>query len=496
MFKKSHLFLILSSFLPVLSLAAPYWLLLEKSASSENVQKYLPDGVTIRYYSPALHAISVNSPDKKEIGEIPGVREIKSLCILYFPRPVIYEGSLHKGGNEFYGAMYQQLATMKIPELHSLGITGKGVRVGVIDTGFKKSLPAFERILAEGRLIAERDFVFADEDTDDNPDESPQLFSIHGTGCWSQIGAYVEGEMVGAAYDAEFVLAKTEDIRSETRIEEDNFVAAIEWFHSLGVNVVSSSLAYLDFDGEDDDYSFADLDGKSTMVAQICNWADQQGIIIVTAMGNEGPGESTLWSPADAEGVISVGSVDSELNPSYFSSRGPTADGRVKPDIMAPGQNCALASISGGVRYGTGTSFATPLIAGGVTLLRAAFPSWTREDMLYAFRKHSYLSEKSNELGWGLPDFEAILRDFQNQAMANIQIEAFPNPARYTINLRWDNVKPRVRLTLYNLLGQEIGDYQSISYEPIHLVNLPVAHLPAGVYLISAEKSSIRFIKY
>ncbi len=482
--------------LPGYIIAAPYWLLLENDVLFENVQAEFPKNISSRYYSPALHALSVNAPNSEILKNIPGVKSIRPLARLRYAPPVSDEPAFNKNTNEFYGAMYLQLAMLKIPQIHAQGITGRGVRIGVIDTGFKKSLPAFERILTEGRLIGERDFVFGDDDTDDDPAESSLAFATHGTGCWSQIGAYIEGEMVGAAYDAEFLLAKTEDIRSETPVEEDNFVAAIEWFHSHDADVISSSLAYLDFDGEANDYSFEDLDGKTTMVAQICNWADRQGMIIVNAIGNEGPRESTLWSPADAEGVISVGSVDNEMRVSYFSSRGPTADGRIKPDIAALGQSCALASLQGGVRYGTGTSFATPQIAGAVALLRSVFPAWTREDMLFAFRKHSYLSEKSNDLGWGLPDFEAILRDFQSQAMANIQIEAFPNPARFTINLRWDNLQPRVSLKLYNLLGQELATYQSVSYEPVHLLNLPVAHLPAGVYLISAEKSSVRFIKF
>jgi serine protease AprX len=483
------------SFFASQSLAASYWLILEEKVAFENVQPQLPASLSVRYYSPALHVVSVNAIEKPLPAAIPGVRSVRPLGILSAPQPAYSQNRLDKSGSDLYGAMYNQLAMLKIPQVHGLGITGKNVRIGIVDTGFKKSLPAFQRILAEGRLIGERDFVFGDDDTDDDSSESSLAFATHGTGCWSQIGAYIEDEMIGAAYDAQFAIAKTEDIRSETRIEEDNFVAAVEWFDSLGVDVVSSSLAYLDFDGAENDYHFEDLDGNSTMVAQICNWADSRGMIIVTAIGNEGPGESSLWSPADAEGVISVGSVDSEMRVSYFSSRGPTADGRIKPDIVALGQSCALAALNGGLRYGTGTSFATPQIAGGIALLRSAFPAWRREDIMAAFQKHSQEKEKSNEIGWGVPDFYAIVHDYQSQAMRHIEIEAFPNPAHYSINLRWDNVKPGVSIKLYNLLGREIAAFHSQSYESKYIVNLPVYQLSAGIYFVKIENQSVRFVK-
>lgn len=486
-------------FIAVTLFAAPdkLWLELNESADWAMVQPQLETMATIRYYSPALHAVSVSSPDMVLIQQKFWLKSTRPMGYFHPPEPLEAFSLLNKSAldSAFYGAMYGQLKLVNIPLVHQRGYTGRGVKIGILDTGFKKSLAAFERILSEGRLIGEKDFIGNDSNTDQDPEDGSTVYNTHGTACWSEIGAYIEGTMVGGAYNAQFAIARTEIYDTETRIEEDYYVSGIEWFNSLGVDVVSSSLSYYDFDGDSEDYLPSALDGQSTMVARICNWAAGKGMIIVTAMGNEGPGESTLWSPADAPGVISVGSIAADGLLSTFSAQGPTADGRIKPEVVAQGEACALSSISGNVYYSRGTSFAAPVIASGAALIKEAYPNWTVYDVQAAFAAYSTQTSQNNQTGWGVPDFFAIITHFHANMDSAFVLKAYPNPASLTITFEWTNLKPITILTIYNILGQKMGSYSSISLDPTHSLPVKVYPFPAGVYFARVGEHTVKFTK-
>jgi hypothetical protein len=246
--------------------------------------------------------------------------------------------------------------------------------VGMFDTGFDKSHDALKLL----QKYAERDFIFNDGETANQVGDVTGQWD-HGTGTWSVLGGYKPNSLIGPAFNARFVLAKTEDVRSETPIEEDNWVAAAEWADSLGVEVVSSSLAYLDFDGTANDYTYTDLDGYTTVVALGAIMAARHGIVVCNAMGNEGGLPGSLWSPADAESILSIGAVTFDNFIAGFSGRGPTADGRIKPEVVAQGVNVqwAVAGNSTGYALASGTSLSTPLVGGAAALVREAHPEWT-----------------------------------------------------------------------------------------------------------------------
>ena len=329
--------------------------------------------------------------------------------------------------------------------------------------------------------------------------ENPETQS-HGTATWSIIGAFVEGEQVGGAYNAEFVIAKTEDIRSEKRIEEDNFVAAIEWFDSLDVDIVSSSLAYRDFDGNTSDYFYKDMDGKTTAVAKICNWASEQGMIIVTAMGNEATAypniNQSIWSPADAFGAIAVGATNFLGEVAGFSSRGPTADGRIKPDIAAPGINVFRADLDGEVSSGSGTSFSTPLIASGIALLKQIHPEWVLGDILTAFSINSYLPNANNDIGYGVPNFNEIAINSIESDTTKLTLKIWPNPTESNIFLKWTNTNLNETINIYNLLGQKIFTTTDVSFNKNHEIYIRLENLPIGIYFIQTKNISGKFVKY
>lgn len=297
-----------------------------------------------------------------------------------------------------YAASFNQSAQIGVLDLHRKGYTGAGVRVLILDTGFRTD----HQSTLGRRVIAQQDFVFNDGNVNNEPGDVSSAWG-HGTAAWSNLGGFDPGGLVGVAYEAEILLAKTEDVRSELPIEEDNFVAALEWGDTFGVDVVSASLQYLTFD-DNSGYAYADLNGDTAVTTIACDLAVQRGIAVVVANGNSGPGSGTIGAPADADSVIAVGAVDSLGTLASFSSRGPTADGRIKPEVTARGRSnyCAVASSNG---YGpaSGTSFATPLVGGVAALLLEAHPGWTGWDVRSALTSTaSHPLTPDNNTGHGL----------------------------------------------------------------------------------------------
>lgn len=274
-----------------------------------------------------------------------------------------------------YGPSFEQYQMSEIPVVHTAGINGNGIVIGILDTGFRwKDHPA----LKNRKVLAEYDFVNHDSITSNQANDSPSQ-DTHGTLVFSILAGKEEGQIIGPAYDAKFLLAKTEDVTSETKIEEDNFAAALQWMEAKGVDIITSSLGYNQFDSGTS-YTYADMNGQTTIVAKAENMAFARGVVTVTAMGNEGENSwHYMISPADAFNVISVGSLNADSSVSAFSSRGPTADGRMKPEIAARGESVYAASLSNKENYRrySGTSVATPIVAGIAGQLLSFYPFLT-----------------------------------------------------------------------------------------------------------------------
>lgn len=311
-----------------------------------------------------------------------------------FGRPPVYSMGLD------YGYSRAQLEQIDLIPLHEAGYSGAGVTVAMFDTGFRKS----HESLAGASLVAEQDFVFDDDDTEDEPEDEPGAM-WHGTATWSIVGGWAPGTLIGGAYGADFILAKTEDIRSEERVEEDNWVAAMEWAEGLGADVISSSLAYLYFD---DGFSYlpSELDGRTAVTTLAALEAARLGVVVCTAMANNGPGPSSIWTPADADSILSVGAVDRYGWIEEFSSRGPTADNRIKPDVCARGSEAVAASSSSPDEYSyyfSGTSAATPFVASAAAVLLEMHPDWAPQDMIEAMRSTATRAgTPDNDYGWGI----------------------------------------------------------------------------------------------
>ena len=380
----------------------------------EYVKGVLMKGCSLRHRSRWLNAVSVMATPEMilDTATLPFVKRIQRVARLGRVEPITPKesmGSAEAGtpgknaGGLDYGASFGQLQQINVPAVHDSGFSGAGVTVLMIDTGFYKDHEA----LAGQDVIAEWDFISGDGETDNEPGDDPGQHD-HGTATWSALGGFSPGNLIGPAYGASFLLAKTEDISSETPVEEDNYVAALEWADTLGVDIASASLAYLDFDPQGSggpDYSYSDLDGNTAVISVAIDNAARRGILVCNAMGNWGPLSGSLWTPADADSMIACGAVDPSDDIAGFSSRGPTYDSRIKPEVVARGVDTYAASSGGGYGYMGGTSLSTPLVGGSAALVLEAHPQWGPMQIREALMATaSRPSNPDNSYGSGLID--------------------------------------------------------------------------------------------
>lgn len=351
-----------------------------------------------------LNAASVSIPagDIDGLAGEPFVLSIDAVASLRHPRPVPpqppgqpeTDARLRtvRSTRLDYGPSLVQLNQLQVPELHDLGLTGNGVLVALFDTGFSLDHVAFDSLRT--RVEARRNFLRDETGSTELEDTE------HGTAVLGTIGGYAPGHLVGPSFGARFILASTEVVSFEKEIEEDFWVAAMEWADSLGADVISSSLGYLDW------YTYADMDGETAVITRAASTAARRGIVVVNAMGNLGgaPYEK-MAAPADAEEVISVGAVDTAGRRAAFSSIGPTFDGRIKPDVMAMGQDVYTVHpliIDDYLRV-NGTSFAAPLVAGVAALLLEAYPHWNPEKVQSVLRQTAGQAAAADTLnGYGI----------------------------------------------------------------------------------------------
>ncbi len=300
-----------------------------------------------------------------------------------------------------YGNSFKQINLSDVPLVHSKGIYGNDVIIGILDSGFdwKK-----HESLKNRKVIGEYDFVFNDSVTANQSGDSPNQDS-HGTYIFSLLAGYKDSVMIGPAFNSTFILAKTEDIRSETNVEEDNYAAALIWMESLGVDITSSSLGYNIFDSGYS-YTYSDMDGKTAIVTKVAELAFQRGVSTFTSAGNEG---NTQWkyiiAPADGLSIIAVGAVDEFGIRAGFSSIGPTSDGRIKPDIVAFGVNTfgAVAGTVNGYKLNSGTSTSAPIASGVAALLLSAHPYLKNTQIRsIILETASNSSDPNNQIGYGI----------------------------------------------------------------------------------------------
>ena len=355
----------------------------------------------------------------------------------------------------------------------------------MLDTGYYTDHEAIH----EEQVIAEWDFINNDGETQ-NEEGDPDSQHNHGTYTLSALGGRFDGELYGPAYEAEFLLAKTEDVSQEVPIEEDQYVAGLEWGESLGADIASSSLGYIDW------YEFEDLDGMTAVTTIAVNTAIENGMVVTTSAGNYG--SDGIIAPADAFDVITCGAVDEFDEITWFSSWGPTADGRIKPEVCARGLDtyCALPP-EYGEGYGgvSGTSLSTPLIGGACALILQAHPDWTPQQVREALMiTASDPDNPDNQYGWGIIDVMGTI-NYQFMEIVNSVIvpvdysisRPFPNPFNPMIHFNVSIFQQsNITLTIFDIYGKEVERLWSNNIEKgVYPIKWNADGVSSGVYFIN-----------
>jgi subtilisin family serine protease len=462
------------------------------------IQQIVALGAPLHAKSKWLNSIAIFTKDKdllKKISQLPFVKSVKPLGKfrkvskpnLKKNRPSV---DVSKHEIDYYGLADNQIKMLGGDVLHNYGYTGEGIHVAIFDGGFLDvyRMPVFDSIYSNNRLLGTHDFVEGDDFVYEG--------STHGTNVLACMGSKAPHLIVGTAPDASYYLFKTEDVRGEFRVEEFNWVAALEHADSLGVDVINSSLGYTGFNDTTMSYKYHQLDGKTALSSRGANIGASKGILIVNSAGNEGDGDwHYIGTPADAEGVLSVAAVRPNGTRASFSSWGPTPDGRIKPDVAAQGRYTVVASMNKyDVTRTNGTSFSSPVMAGMVASLKQAHPDKTSEEIKDAIRlSGSISSAPDSSLGYGIPNFFfAYLTMLEASIVVDHKGEMYytPKPIQDELHVFIEQRKPAVlKVSIYNkLMEEKFTKTTETKGSEIKEVRIPdLVDYPSGVYLIKIE---------
>ncbi len=390
-----------------------------------------------------------------------------------------------------YGSSAAQIRLLGLDSMHLEGISGKQVSVAVFDSGFPgvDTHEAFGYHVANNRFKGGYNFVA----------RTANIFGAHnhGSKVLSNISAYLPGKLMGGAYDADLYLFTTEDVASEYEIECGYWVVAAEWADSIGVDVINSSLGYRDFDNPAQDYTYGMLDGNTTIISKAARIAGAKGIVVVTSAGNSGG--NVVWggyitAPADADSILTVGAVSSTRAYAGFSSRGPSSDGRIKPDVVAMGVGNAVIDHTSRteITFSSGTSFASPMVAGLVAGLMEKFPNIKAIDLMQAIRLAGDSSATpNNRIGYGVPNYNRVVQLISSigDKKSTGTFQVFPNPAEASITIALPVSELHdAQFEIIDLQGKKLGSGQ------VDVVNLQagvrIGHLPIGIFKLLVHTTS------
>lgn len=357
-----------------------------------------------------------------------------------------------------YGLGYDQINQINGIPLHNDGYQGQGMVIAVLDGGFSSAntMNAFDTLYMNGRILGTRDFVSGGTNVYQG--------SFHGTAVLSTMGANLPGELIGTAPQASYYLIRTEDTGSEYIIEEYNWASGAEWADSAGADIINSSLGYIDFDDPSQNHLYTDMNGNTAPSTIAADRAMSRGMIAVNSAGNSGNSSSWPWigAPADGDSVFSIGAVDVNGNIASFSSIGPTADGRLKPNVLARGSSTVIASSGGGTATSSGTSFSSPIIAGMTACLWQINPALDNMSVLNAIQQTgSYFANPNYQYGNGIPDYNLArlsLSTFNNgTAFSPGEMRVSPNPFTDQLNIFYNAPDTQlISVEIFDLAGRKV----------------------------------------
>lgn len=374
-----------------------------------------------------------------------------------------------------YGNSLNQIQMLNGQVLHQQNFTGSGKIIAVMDAGFPavNTVSPFARLRDNNQILGGYDYT----------NRSAEFYTggSHGTLVLSTMGGFVDDQLVGTAPDASYYLFITEDVNSETPLEESLWVEAAEEADRLGVDIITTSLGYSVFDNSAYNHTYEDMNGMTTFCAKGLDIAFSRGMICVVSAGNEG---NKPWhyitTPADATNALTIGAVTASGNHAVFSSYGPSADGRVKPDVAAQGQGSVLANTTGSVVTANGTSFSGPIISGMVASLWQALPQKTNAEIMQLIKQSSSIyNNPDDQIGYGIPDFASIIASqlHANQFSAP-SFTVYPNPAETLFSIVFPSDFEHAAVVLYNTLGQKVFQKYTTANDNL----IPIGDLQSGIY--------------
>ena len=389
-----------------------------------------------------------------------------------------------------YGNSSAQTNQLGIDQMHAKNILGQGSLITLLDDGFKQAntVSYLQNTFSEKRIIAT---LITD----------PTVTSIytaggHGTNVLSTIAGFESGKLIGTAYKASFALAQTEESGHELIVEEANWLRGAEWADSLGTDIISSSLGYSTFDNPLHNHTYADMNGKSTLVSKAAGWAASKGILVTISAGNEGANSwKYITAPADADSILTVGSVTALGSKSSFSSIGPSSDGRVKPDVVAMGSSSVVGFTDGTIGISNGTSFSAPLIAGLAAGLLQTFPRHTVQQIRNALLKSGTQFSKTDLLlGFGIPNYDKAIAAMElileNELDAS-KLLIYPNPVSPGSAIHITMPYANAEVELLNSIGAVVHSFKLNQLEP----TIYLAPFVSGKYYFRFTTQSTSIIK-
>lgn len=388
-----------------------------------------------------------------------------------------------------YGNAANQIQMLNGHLMHQSNFTGTGKIIAVLDSGFPdvNTASIFQRLRTNNQILGGYNFVT----------KSVNFYSgdSHGTAVLSAMGGFTEGQLVGTAPDAQYYLFATEDVSSENPVEESNWVEAAEEADKVGADIITSSLGYFEYDDATYGRTYGDMTGNEAFASRGANIAFSKGIVVLASAGNSGgSSEPHIGIPAEANNVISVGAVQANKAYAWFSSIGPSYDGRVKPDVTAQGQS-AIVYYNGSAIAADGTSFSCPIVAGMVACLWQALPAKNAQQI-----KQLILQSADNfanpavssrtQYGYGIPDFNlARLNGLSVSAFSKTDFLVYPNPTNDIISVVLPDDAAVKTIAIYSILGQKVLEKNISSSSP----SISLKSLNSGIYFYKIE--SVDFSK-
>lgn len=373
-----------------------------------------------------------------------------------------------------YGGSFRQNVFLNIDKLHEYGVNGEDVIIGIIDCGF---IYTRHKSLQHLKVLKEFDYARLDAVVSHEPATDRLNHEQHGTQVLSVISSLAQDSLIGIAHKSSVMLAKSEVLEFERHIEEDYFIAAVECLEWSGVDVINSSLGYQKFDNQNQNYTPNDLNGSKLLISNSLNIATQRGVMCVVAAGNSGEGGlSTLGAPADSDSAFTVGSVGINKNLSNFSSKG-NPSFKIKPDFITLGEDVRTVNnfTSEKYLYSRGTSFASPAIAGSLSLLKSLHPTimpWQAKKILKDFSSNSNYPD--NRLGWGIPDIFKSAKEFGSfiTPLSSYPINKFQRFVTYLF------ANEIADITLYAKIKRWNNDYYQFKFYQTNIENQYAADIP------------------